>query len=296
MKILIVGAGATGGAYGTWLQEAGRNVTYLVRPARAQILKAAGLRMKSPGADRTHPVQTLTVESDPEPFGLIMIAVKATGFEKALQDIDSFVGPDTRIMPILNGMAHVRATEARYPGQTVGGVARIVSTLDGDAVHQMTGLAELIIGSLDDQPWPAEMTAALDVPGMVVTVTPEMYSALWAKWTFIAALGIVTLLFRGPIGKILTAGGEDQIHAAIAEVENIAAAAGYPVSAMMHQRSVDFLTEPGSALTSSLYRDFISGYPHEAEHILGDLAAQAQQYGLATPLLDLVLIQVRTSR
>ena len=35
MRILIVGAGSTGGYFGARLVQAGRDVTFLVRPARA---------------------------------------------------------------------------------------------------------------------------------------------------------------------------------------------------------------------------------------------------------------------
>lgn len=57
MRILVVGAGATGGAFGTLLQEAGRDVTYLVRPRKQEVLRRDGLRFISPTADRTHPVK-----------------------------------------------------------------------------------------------------------------------------------------------------------------------------------------------------------------------------------------------
>ena len=39
MKILIVGAGSTGGYFGARLMQAGRDVTFLVRPARAAALR-----------------------------------------------------------------------------------------------------------------------------------------------------------------------------------------------------------------------------------------------------------------
>jgi 2-dehydropantoate 2-reductase len=45
MRTLIVGAGATGGYFGGRLAEAGRNVTFLVRPARAAVLAQRGLRI-----------------------------------------------------------------------------------------------------------------------------------------------------------------------------------------------------------------------------------------------------------
>jgi NADPH-dependent curcumin reductase CurA len=45
MRILIVGAGAVGGYFGGRLAEAGRDVTFLVRPCRAAEIRARGLRI-----------------------------------------------------------------------------------------------------------------------------------------------------------------------------------------------------------------------------------------------------------
>src|SRR5699024_12076565 len=51
--ILIAGAGATGGAFGSYLVEAGRGVTFLLRPARAEAGRTGGRRCVAPGAGRT---------------------------------------------------------------------------------------------------------------------------------------------------------------------------------------------------------------------------------------------------
>ena len=53
MRILVVGAGAIGGYFGGRLLQAGRDVTFLVRPKRASELAAAGLVIKSPNGDVT---------------------------------------------------------------------------------------------------------------------------------------------------------------------------------------------------------------------------------------------------
>ena len=42
MRTLFVGAGATGGYFGGRLAQAGRDVTFLVRPARAATLAERG--------------------------------------------------------------------------------------------------------------------------------------------------------------------------------------------------------------------------------------------------------------
>ena len=53
MRVLVVGAGATGGYFGGRMLQAGRDVTFLVRPRRAAELASAGLIIKSPKGDAT---------------------------------------------------------------------------------------------------------------------------------------------------------------------------------------------------------------------------------------------------
>jgi 2-dehydropantoate 2-reductase len=296
MRILVVGAGATGGAFGTLLQEAGRDVTYLVRPRKQEVLRRNGLRFVSPTADRTHAVKTITAPDGSEAFDLILVTVKATAFEGVLGEVGAFVGPGTSIIPILNGMAHVDRLEQQYPGQVVGGLARIVATLDGDVVRQQTALTSLRVGGLNGNAVPADVSEALDVPGVDFAVVDDIVGALWEKWVFIAAAGIINCLFRAPVGRILDAGGQSRILEAISETEAVAAAAGHPVSDSGHGQAVGLLTEPGSAFTSSLYRDLSAGLPSEAEHILGDLARRARSLNVPTPLLDLTLIQIRAGQ
>ena len=48
MRVLIVGAGAIGGYFGGRMLQAGRDITFLVRPRRALELAAAGLVIKKP--------------------------------------------------------------------------------------------------------------------------------------------------------------------------------------------------------------------------------------------------------
>ena len=131
-------------------------------------------------------------------------------------------------------------------------------------------------------------------PGFRLQVIDDVVGGLWEKWIFIAAAGVVTCLFRGPVGAIMDAGGRDHVLRIIAELEAVATAADHPVSERSHAMTVSMLTEAGSAFTSSLYRDVTAGLPSETEHILGDLALKAADLGVSTPLLDLTLVQLRT--
>lgn len=294
MRVLIVGAGATGGAFGTRLQEAGRDVTYLVRPERQRLLQSDGLRLLAPDGDRRHAVKTVTSIPEGDFYDLVIVAVKAPALREILDTAAPAIGPKTLILPFLNGLDHIGVLERAYPGQVVGGLVKIVAMVDeAGAIRQMTPLSTMTIGSLTEEPLSPSLVETLDVPDIELTVTNTMMQQLWEKWAFISAAGAVTCLLRNNVGAIIEAGGEPQILEAISEAESVAAAAGYPVSEAGHRQSLHLLAAPGSGFTSSLYRDLQSGQAVEAEHLLGSLAARARSLDVDTPILDLAVTQVR---
>lgn len=294
-RTLVVGAGATGGALGARLLSAGQDVTFLVRERRAGQLAVDGLRFRAPDLDVVHTAHAVTALDGADPFDLVIVAVKAPALAAIIPTLAPAIGPKTRIVPLLNGMAHIDLLERAFPEQVLGGIVKIVATLDEDAtVRQMTPLCTLTIGGLRSEAVSDEIRRTLDADGITLDIVDDITSRLWERWAFIAAAGVITCLFRGAIGDILAAGGQAQILTAITECEQIAHAAGHPVSEAGHAQSLGLLTEPGSAFTSSLYRDLQHGDPVEAEHIIGDLATRAADLNVGTPLLDAALLQLRT--
>lgn len=300
MKILVVGAGATGGYYGGRLAQAGRDVTFLVRECRAAQLRERGLRITGLGEDETVEPTLVTAGEIDGPYDLVILTVKATGLDAALDDLAPAVGPGTVLLPVLNGMAHLDALDARFPdAQVLGGVVRILATLtdDGD-VQIMAPLAQVRTGPRSDRSTPSLDTVleTLDVPGVEVQRVPDVVATMWHKWVFIVAAGAVTGLARGPVGPIVDSpGGSDFVRDVLAEVTAVAEAAGYPVPERETATSLAMLTEPGSTFTSSLYRDLVAGRATEAEHLLGDLTRRARDLGVPTPLVDLALLQMRVA-
>ena len=297
MRILIVGAGATGGAFGARLLDAGRDVTFLVRAKRAEVLAESGLILDAPDGRRIHTVKTITTVEPGDTYDLVVLGLKAPALPSALKTVGPAIGPNTVILPLLNGMDHFTILDQLYPGRTIGGLVKIVATLDnGGVIHQMTPLAALTVGPLHGHPLNQHLIDTLTVKGFTLSVDHNVVSRLWEKWVFIAAAGITTCLFRGTIGNILAAGGKSQILQVVEETENVASKAGRPVSTESHRETLALLTEEGSKFTSSLYRDLAQGDPAEAEHILGGFAAQAQAVGAPVPLLEATLLQLRTHR
>ncbi|CAM5498006.1 2-dehydropantoate 2-reductase [Streptomyces spiroverticillatus] len=300
MRTLIIGAGATGGYFGARLAQAGHDVTLLVRPARAEALRRRGLRLTGLGEpDGRVDVPLLTAAELADPYDLILLTVKATGLARAVEDFAPAVGPDTVILPVLNGLAHLDLLTDRFGAHRVwGGVAKIVTTLndDGDIVR-LAPIATLDLGPLDGtDPARAERTAALldAVPGVGAAASADIRDDMWAKWSFIATVSTVNILGRGSVGEVVSAtGGAALGPAAFAEAAAVAAASGNELSDEVRDFAVATATRAGSPLVTSLYRDMTAGLPSEAEHLFGDLVARARALGVPTPLLDLATLQLR---
>ncbi len=104
MRNLVVGAGAIGGYFGGRLLQAGRDVTFLVRPRRAALLAKHGLSIQSRVGDFHDPAPRFVTEDRlGEPFDLVILSCKAYDLDGAIASLAKAVGPETAILPLLNG-------------------------------------------------------------------------------------------------------------------------------------------------------------------------------------------------
>jgi len=303
MTILVVGAGATGGYFGARLAQAGRDVTFLVRPRRAQQLRERGLRIVGPGAgaDDGEPVRPNLVMAGElrEPAEVVLLSVKATALDQAITDFAPAVGPQTVVVPFLNGMAHLAVLGKRFSEPAVlGGVVLIATQLndEGDIVQQPSPPASLTFGTQDGART-ARLQAAYDQlsgAGFDASISDEIIARMWQKWVFVSTVGALTSLMRGTVGDIVAVpGGRDLGPAILAEASAVAAAAGYPIPAGAIASTTQTVTQAGSPVNSSLSRDVAEGRLAEVEEVLADLARRGSDHGIKTPLLDLATMQLR---
>ncbi|MCX5407697.1 ketopantoate reductase family protein [Streptomyces sp. NBC_00335] len=298
MRILTVGAGAAGGYFGARLARAGRDVTFLVRPRRAEALRARGLRVSGPGEEIALDPQLVTADALAPKYDLVLLSVKSTSLEAAVRDLAPAVGPGTVILPLLNGMAHLdRLTDRFGEAAVLGGVAKVVTTLNehGD-ILRLAPPTVLLTGELDGRP-SARVDAVREVlagAGIDTPEVPDIVGAMWHKWVFITSLVAVTSLARGAVGEVnAVPGGTEFGLAVLSEAAAVSAAAGHPVPESELAFTARTLAAPGSPLTPSMYRDLVAGHPTEVEHVLGDLTARARGLAVPTPLLDLAALQLR---
>jgi 2-dehydropantoate 2-reductase len=298
MKILIVGAGAVGGYYGARLAEAGRDVTFLVRPARAQQLQRDGLRILSLHGDLTLKPQTITSSEITSPYDFIFLSVKAQALDQAIKDMTPAVGPETMIYPVLNGMRHMDTLVRSFGEQAVlGGVCIVSTDLDEQGrVVQLNPLDKIIYGERngDITPRIRALDETLRNAGFETELSSNITHSMWDKWVTIASLGLITCLLGGPIGEInAVSDGEQTALLALDECAAIAKACGFPTSHPILENVRRLVAQKDSKFTSSMYRDLRKGAPVEVDTILGDLLDHGHAHQIEAPLLQACTVRLR---
>jgi 2-dehydropantoate 2-reductase len=298
LRILIVGAGAVGGYFGGRLAQAGRDVTFLIRPSRAKQLSQDGLRIISPHGDAVLSPKLKSVDKIDAPFDLVFLSVKAYALEAAMNDFAAAVGPETIIFPVLNGMRHIDILTKRFGEHAViGGVCLVAAEIDHQGrIVQLADFQRLVYGERNGESTPRlkALDATLQGAGFDARLSPEIMQVMWEKWVQLASLGAITCLMRGTIGEIVAApGGAELSIDTLNESVAVATACGQKPSEKVLSRHAAAMTAPGSLLTSSMYRDLRKGAPVEADHIPGDFIERGSAHGVVTPLLKAAFVNLR---
>ncbi len=164
-------------------------------------LASTGLTIKSAAGNLTVPSPpTVLAEDARQPFDLILLSCKAYDLDGAIAAFAPAVGPNTAILPLLNGMRHLDVLDARFGRERVlGGQCYIAATLDQNrAIVHLNNDHELSFGERDGgrsariEAISATMAGALFKPRVSEQIVQEM----WEKWVFLATLAGSTCLMR----------------------------------------------------------------------------------------------------
>jgi 2-dehydropantoate 2-reductase len=298
MRILVVGAGAVGGYFGGRLVQAGRDVTFLVLPKRAEQIQAQGLRIVSPAyGDFTARPKTITATQIASPYDVIFLSVKSYSLAAAIDDFAPAVGQQTVILPVLNGMHHMDVLTQRFGAHAVvGGACFVATEIDSQGrIVQLADFQSLTYGELDGKKT-SRIEAVHQVfsgAGFKTDISADILRDMWQKWVWLASVGAVTCLLRGNIGEIVAVpGGAELCLSALRECTAIAGACGYPTSETFLAEKSPLLTAPGSQLPSSMYRDLTDHARVEVDTILGDLIERGRKHAVPAPIVQAAFVSL----
>jgi 2-dehydropantoate 2-reductase len=243
------------------------------------------------------PAATVTAKDLCQPFDLILVGVKSYSLDGAMDQFAAAVGPETAILPMLNGMGHIERLSAKFGAEHVlGGMANISAGLDAEGrVAQFIPNHDLVFGEIAGglSTRIHAVEAIICDAGFDGRASPSVMQDMWEKFVQLGLGAGITCLMRASIGDILAApGGREAMFALFDECCAVATSAGFPPRPAFIEFDHKLITTIGSPLKWSMLRDIERGSTTEGEHILGDMVARARKLGVATPILDLARTHV----
>ncbi|MGX7593877.1 ketopantoate reductase family protein [Planococcus plakortidis] len=298
MRMLMVGAGGIGGYFGARLLEKGEDVTFLVREGRKKKVEEEGLRVNSRHGDLHLQPALLTKTMEAEPFDIVLLSTKAYQLEQAIEDIRPFVGEQTMILPLLNGIAHIEQLVSAFGERAViGGLCFIETTIGEDgSIVQTSPIHQLVYGERGGERTDRiqKLKSHFDGTKAEFVLSEDIDQDMWHKYMFITAMSGITSLMESPIGPIRKLpSGQSAIRSLLDELEAVMTAIDAPIKKGIAAIQLDKVNSMDDSMKSSMQRDMEKGQGIEADHLQGHLIEKAKQTDIPVPVLETVYTKLK---
>ena len=288
MRILIVGAGGTGGYFGAKLARAGDDVTFLARGVHLKALRANGIRIRSAiEGEWSTPVRAVASLEGERSADLVLFCVKSFDTESAAEQIRAIVGPQTGVLSIQNGVDNEeKITSIVGEGHVLGGVAYVFSNIEEPGVIAHHQLGRIVFGEMDGQASDRAMAfvEACKRAHIPIEIAENIRKTLWEKYLSIAPISGTTSLTRLPVKYIREVPETRRFwQMQVDELLAIAAHDSVGLSPDMPDRCARFLESLAPTNYSSLYQDLVQGKRLELEALHGYAVRRGEHHNIPTP-------------
>lgn len=295
-SIAVIGAGAVGGYYGARLARAGHDVRFLCR-SDLEAVRRHGLRVFSKDGDFVLP-QVQAVGS-PEELGTVdwvICSLKATAIEDACDLVAPCLGPETRIVALMNGLGiEQRFAEWFGPARVFGGMAFVCINRGEPGVIHHLDYGRVSIGhALDDPSETDRLRDLLESGEIEVAVAPNLRYARWEKlcWNVPfnglsvagGGIGTRTILDSPLLRKTAERTMSEVVRAGNADLEAMGSSARLDPDEVIPRMFA--LTETMGDYRTSMVIDYVMGRALESEAILGNPVRRAETLAVPVPTMS----------
>jgi 2-dehydropantoate 2-reductase len=289
MRIAVVGTGAVGGYFGGRLAQAGEDVVFLARGAHLHAIQEQGLQVES--VDGDFAIRPAQVTDDPAgigPVGLVLLALKGWQVPQAIETMRPLVGPETFVVPLLNGVEAPEQLAAVFGAhRTLGGLCGLYGSVVGPGrIRNVLPRPFVTIGELDHTTSrrSEQLRQAFEHAGVQVSIAADIHAALWEKLLFVGPFGGVGAVTRAPVGVMRRqTESRSLLEGAMREVFVLARARGVRVGEEAIEKALARIDDSPEQATASMQRDIMAGRPSELESQIAVVVRLAQPVGVEVP-------------
>ena len=293
-NVHLIGLGAIGAAYaGRILEKCPESLRIIVDSDRRERYRADGVCINGKAVGFNY----VTPDEANEKSDLVIIAVKHHHLKQAIGEIRRFVGPDTIILSLLNGIASEEALGNEFGTDKVLYSFCVGTDVvrKGTDIHY-TNMGKIVMGDRYD-PDSVKLTAVkefFDMACVPYSIPEDIMRELW--WKFMMNVGInqVSAVLRAPYGAFTHEGeARELMISASNEVIAIARKAEINLSEKDIQDYLKVIAAISPEGKTSMFQDVEAGRKTEVEIFSGTVIELGRRYGVPTPVNDVLFRIIR---
>ena len=291
MKYLIVGTGGTGGAIGTYLAKASKDVTFIARGNHLEAIKENGLKIIRPDDEFIiYPAKATTLEAYDEKPDVIFVCVKGYSLDSIIPHLKRIADDKTVIIPILNIFGTGAAMQPHFDNTLVtDGCIYVAAQIKEPGIIQMNGnILRVIFGvreKADFRDCLKDIESDLIESGIEGILSDNISRDALLKFSYVSPQGACGLYYNVPAGEIQKSGEiRDCFAGLIREIDALANAMDIHFEEDIVKRNLAILDSLSPSATTSLQRDVMAGRDSEIDGLIFEVVRLADKYGVDVPL------------
>jgi 2-dehydropantoate 2-reductase len=277
LRVAVLGAGAVGCFYGGMLARAGHRVTLIGRPLHVEAFAKSGLHFEGLKFDEHIAVEASTDPAAVRGARLVLFCVKSTDTDTAAAQIAPFLGADTIVVNLQNGVDNTERIQAKLSQPVIAAVVYVATEMKGPGHLKHHGRGDLVIGRHE------QVKAWFEAAGVPTAISTNIAGELWAKLVVNCAYNALSAITQLPYGRMIEGAGiRDTMRDVVQETLAVAQASGVEMAPDMLERTYK-IAEAMPTQYSSTAQDLARGKPTEIDHLNGYVVRRGEALGVPTP-------------
>lgn len=305
--IAVLGTGAVGGYFGGKIayklgpaSPDGRKVFFVTLGPHLERIRRDGLILNTlarRGMVCTPTLATDVIEELPC-LDLCFIGVKSYDLDEVLQKAHDKIGDDTIIIPLLNGVdicERIRRHVAR--GVVLPACVHVSACVEAPGVVTQIGGEGAIVGEKDPDGRASDMEPVkrlLDETGIAVEWREDAYPAIWQKYIFVAAFGLVTAHAGKTLGQVMADRAlRETLRRVATEIVTIARKQGVELPDTIVEESLQLANNYPFEQTTSYHRDVEARGKNEGDLFGGTILRYARALGVPVSATQAIYTKIQ---
>ena len=292
-NVAIVGIGALGIMYGEHIKASGKaDLSFIMDENRLAKHKDDSYTVN--GVAQSF---NFLSPKDASVMDLIIVATKFNGLDDAIEETAPFVGENTIIFSVLNGITSEEKLIERFGKKNI--LHCVVLGMDAvrngnDLVYQHKGIVK--IGAVDELNNKAldKLCAFFDSISLPYSRETDILHALWAKLLLNVGINQTCMIYETNYGGAFDNDeARENMYAAMHEVIDVAQAEGVNLTEEDLKASVKVLQGLAYEGMPSMRQDALARRKSEVDLFAGTIIALAKKHSIPTPVNDMYYKKIK---